>query len=291
MSSGSGRYAEQASYQLWHPNAPSLLLLLHGLGGDRNQPLRLTADLNRNDLVVLAPDARAHGDTPLIGEPDDFTLDAMADDVVALLDRLGQLGKPTYIAGISMGAAVALRLALRPLRGLFGVAFIRPAFSDQPNPANLEPLRRIADLLPLGAAGREQFTHSREYRSVLAVSPSGAASLLDQFDKPAARERSIRLACIPGNVAWRTPNLSDVTVPTLVLGAPRDPVHPAVLAERWAALLPHAVYHQLPTRDDDPELHETATRTLVHQHLAASQQIDGSQQPGGGRSVDLSWQS
>lgn len=264
-------YATKAGYHLQRPGAPHLLLLLHGLGGDRSQPLRLAFGLDRDDITILAPDARAHGETCLIGSASNFTFDAMVADLLALLDRLSQRDKPTYVAGISMGAALSLNLALHGDMDIHGLALVRPAFSDESWPPNLIVMRRIAELLPLGAAGRAQFEASEAYQSIAAVSVSGAASLLDQFDKPHAWERAGRLAYIPANTAWQgTLQLATITAPTLVLGATRDPVHPVELAQRWTDLIPNASYQALPARDDDPVEHELVTRHLVQTHLGVA---------------------
>lgn len=288
-------YARQAGYSLSQADAPNLLLLLHGLGGDRHQPLKLIAGLERPDLAILAPDARAHGETSAIGENADFELDALANDVVALLDLLQQSGKPTYVAGISMGAAVALRLALGPraeagtdtetgtnsdaqadasaehplIPRLAGLALVRPAFSDQPFPANLEPLHRIGDLLAADPDGLYTFRRSQMFTGVAAVSASSATSLLEQFTKPQAVVRSVRLREVPRNSAWQDGEPSRLTTPTLVLGAPRDPVHPITLAQRLAVLIPYATYAELPSRDEKPQHHEEATRAAVQEHLNA----------------------
>ena len=55
---------------------------------------------------------RAHGATGYIGPDDAFSFDGLADDVVALLDRLG-LTRPVVAVGVSMGAGVTLNLAIR----------------------------------------------------------------------------------------------------------------------------------------------------------------------------------
>ena len=268
-------YVQRASFEIHNPHAKQLLLLLHGLGGDRNQPLRLINGWQRDDLTILAPDLRAHGQTDQLGDADSYRLDSMADDVLALLNHLQQLHKPTYIAGISMGAAIALRIALRTPPNLRGLAFIRPAFSDTPYPTNLEPLIRIAPLLPLGAEGRSRYLQSDTYQLVAAASPSGAASLIDQFDKPAAAERADRLRLIPGHTAWTTTaELQGLTAPTIVLGADRDPVHPITLARRWAGFLPNAIFHQVPARDEDPDSFEHETQRLVRDHVVQTLQLD-----------------
>ena len=178
-------YVQRASVEIRNPAAEQLLLLLHGLGGDRNQPLRLIEGWQRDDLAIVAPDLRAHGKTDQLGDADNYQLDSMANDVLALLNHLQQLHKPTYIAGISLGAAVALRIALRRPPNLRGLAFIRPAFSDIPYPTNLEPLARIAPLLPLGAEGRSRYLQSDTYQAVAQPHhPGRPVSLINSTNQP-----------------------------------------------------------------------------------------------------------
>ncbi|HEY1014611.1 MAG TPA: alpha/beta fold hydrolase [Herpetosiphonaceae bacterium] len=63
----------------------------------------------RDAYRVIAPDLRGHGGSALRG--DSATMEQMADDVLALLDRLG-LGR-VALGGLSMGGYVALNLARR----------------------------------------------------------------------------------------------------------------------------------------------------------------------------------
>jgi pimeloyl-ACP methyl ester carboxylesterase len=60
---------------------------------------------------VLAMDCRGHGLTTKSYDPDFYTADKMADDAVGLMDHLG-CGR-VLLAGYSMGACVALNLAVR----------------------------------------------------------------------------------------------------------------------------------------------------------------------------------
>ena len=59
---------------------------------------------------VIAPDLRGFGESPV---PEGvYTMDAMADDVVELLETLEIMG-PVVVGGLSMGGYVALSLAAR----------------------------------------------------------------------------------------------------------------------------------------------------------------------------------
>ena len=60
---------------------------------------------------VIALDCRGHGLSAKSLDPDFYTADKMADDVARLLDHLGIAR--TLVAGYSMGACVALNMAVR----------------------------------------------------------------------------------------------------------------------------------------------------------------------------------
>src|SRR5260370_2553349 len=60
---------------------------------------------------VIALDCRGHGLSTKSLDPDFYTADKMADDVVRLLDHL-RVAR-TLVAGYSMGACVALNMAVR----------------------------------------------------------------------------------------------------------------------------------------------------------------------------------
>jgi pimeloyl-ACP methyl ester carboxylesterase len=60
---------------------------------------------------TIALDCRGHGLSAKSYDPDFYTADAMADDVARLLDHLDVAR--TLVAGYSMGACVALNLAIR----------------------------------------------------------------------------------------------------------------------------------------------------------------------------------
>lgn len=67
----------------------------------------------------------------VIGMESAFTFDGMADDVTALLDRLEL--PSVIVVGMSMGAAIAVRMALREPDRVRGLVLIRPAWLDRPD--------------------------------------------------------------------------------------------------------------------------------------------------------------
>lgn len=258
-------YAHRATFTLIDRGGPHLALLLHGLGGDRTQPLGLTPDrLEATGADVLAPDARGHGDCTVLGAPERFTLDAMADDVADLIEHLALADRRLILVGISMGAAVALRLIRREIRSIDGALLIRPSFGTHPWPPHLEVFRLIADLLRSeGPAGEGAFVGSEAYKAVEGVSPAAAESLVQQFRKPHAAERVTRLEVAPGEVAIDWSGRLATDFPVVVVGAEGDPQHPVAMACRWHEHLEDSELVVVPSRDQEPERYAASLAWLT----------------------------
>lgn len=269
-------------------------LLLHGLGTDHRQPLNLVgpviAAIAPNEPVI-APDIRAHGVSPLIGIPDDFDLDRIAEEVAeqarAVIDAKNEShadgtpaapsGLPFTIVGISLGAAIALRIAVRGLLPVDRAVFVRPSLDDTMLPDNLRIFPVVGQLLAeAGASGEAELRERTIFRRLAAESPAGAQGVLAQFRAARAAERAIRLIEFPRNRAFSDEaELARVAargIRSLVLGAPRDPVHPLALAERWAGGL-EASFEQVPERDAGREAQDREVRELLGRWLVATAQL------------------
>ena len=261
-------------------------VLLHGLGSDRRQPLELFGPVLEAAGApadrVVAPDVRAHGQSAVVGEPADFALDRLADEIAAeVRDALAARGAdaaasaPLTIMGISMGAALALRIALRGSLPIERAVFARPAFDDTPLPDNLRPFPVIGQLLAdLGPqAGLARFREVEPYHRVAESSPAGGRALLSQFTAPDAARRARRLVEIPRNRAFAADaelaRLGARGIRSLVIGARRDPVHPLELAERWAGALGSPL-EVVPARDDGQAAQTAVLRDRLGRWLATA---------------------
>ncbi|UIP57635.1 alpha/beta fold hydrolase [Agromyces marinus] len=250
-------------------------VLLHGLGADRRQPLELFGPVLGTGTVV-APEVRAHGGSEVVGAPEDFALGRLAREVAAEVGAAPSArdGRPLTLVGVSMGAAIALRIASDGLLPVERAVFVRPAFDDRSLPPHLHAFPVIGELLRESGpvAGARRFLGTEPYRRVEAESPAGARGLLGQFGAADAAARAIRLVEIPRNRAFRSDAelgaLAARGVRALVVGAPRDPVHPFGLAERWAGGL-GAPLARVPARDDGQARQTAALREAVGGWLAA----------------------
>ena len=240
-------------------------VLLHGLGGDHKQPLSLSRPVLPPGATVHSPDVRAHGASTTVGT--DFRLDTLAAELVP-----GLPAGPLTIIGISMGAALALRLAVRGDLDISRIVFIRPAFTDEPLPANLASFPVIGSLLrstralpwaPAARRAERAFARTPAFRALAAESPLGAEGALEQFRKPLAAQRAARLIEIPRNAAYTAAELASLAVPATVIAADRDPVHPIAIAEAWADGLGNAVLERVPARDESLRGYIAASRAAI----------------------------
>lgn len=247
-------------------------LFQHGLGGDSAQPFGRFAP--PNGIRLLGLDARGHGETTPLGDEGQLSFAAFADDAAALLDRLEI---PTAaVGGISMGAGVALNLALGAPDRVEALILVRPAWLAAPMPAGTRDLyAAIARLIRAhGAAqGRDRFARSAAYGEIARESPATAASLLGQFARPRAEETVAILERLPADAPFRDLRvLGTIRVPTLVLACRFDAIHPFAHGERLAADIPGARLIEITAKDVSAPQHardiQGAIERFLLEHLA-----------------------
>lgn len=210
------------------------IVFQHGLGGD----MRQTAEAVPAGFRLITLECRGHGASPPI-EP--FSIARFADDVAALAEHL-RLG-PVMLGGISMGAAIASRLAVTRPDLVRALVLARPAWVVEPNPFNMRPNFEVGALLARlpPAEARAAFAASPTARRLAEVAPDNLASLLGFFDRPSPAVIAALLTTIstdgPGIAEG---DLIHLRRPTLVLASAEDDIHPIPHAERLARLIPGA---------------------------------------------------
>jgi pimeloyl-ACP methyl ester carboxylesterase len=235
-------------------------LFQHGLGAQAQQPVELAGE--ELPVRLIAMSGRGHGATPL-GDPGLLAIDAFAEDLAALAGQLGL--RRAIVGGISMGAAVALRLAARQPALVERLVLVRPAWLTRPAPPHLDILRLVAR--HLRAAGRDgvaAFVAEPGYARVLAQSPDNAASLRRQFEAERPEQRATVLErvldCDPG---VSEADLANLAMPALVIANGEDPMHPLALAEQLARLLPGASLRCVTSKSVDPARHGDEVRRAI----------------------------
>ncbi|MCM6774361.1 alpha/beta hydrolase [Nocardia sp. CDC159] len=231
---------------------PALVVALPGTGSD--------ADFARR---AFGP-ACAALDLPFLAvEPDPR---AVVDSCRAALDTAARTGA-VLAAGISLGAAIAVEWAVAHPEAVFGVIAALPAWTGTDTGRCPAALSAAATAAQLRADGLTPVIERMRASSPRWLGDALTQSWTAQWPHlPTALDEA---AAYP----WPTPEtLAALTVPTSIVAAIDDPVHPLPIAEQWTDLIPHADLTRI-TLDDlgtDPAilgtrgLHPLLPRHAVH---------------------------
>src|SRR5438105_14432432 len=108
-----------------HGKGEPLLLLHGGLGSIGMFEPDVPALAAGREVIVV--DLQGHGRTPLGDRP--FRLESIGDDMAALVKRLGR--EQVDVLGYSLGAGVALRMAIQQPQSVRRLAMMSTPFSDE----------------------------------------------------------------------------------------------------------------------------------------------------------------
>jgi pimeloyl-ACP methyl ester carboxylesterase len=216
--------------------------LLHGLTATRRYVVMGSRALPRGGRRVLAYDARGHGSSEPAADGD-YGYARLSADLAAALDAAGL--DRAVLAGASMGAHTALRLALDEPERVAGLVLITPSFdpAEARSPAELERWDALARGLREG--GVEGFVAAYDLDGVAEPMRATVETVLRQ--RLAAHEHpgavADALEAVPRSAPFEDPDqLRALGVPALVIGSrdEPDPGHPLAVAERWAGWIPGA---------------------------------------------------
>jgi pimeloyl-ACP methyl ester carboxylesterase len=239
----------------------------HGLGGDVNQPLGLYRP--PTGVRVIAMDVRAHGETRPLGNVDKLTIASLADDLIGLFDYLGI--KQAVVGGISLGAAIAVNVALRYPGRVLGLVLVRPAWIDCPLPENVALYTTIARLIRESGPrdGLALFRAAPEFLAMERESPDCAKSLIGQFEHPRAVECVARLErLIADSPCSDRAEYGNLKIPTLILGNRQDPIHPWPLAETLSEVISGAVLREITPKSVSLDRHAADVQRAIDEFFA-----------------------
>jgi pimeloyl-ACP methyl ester carboxylesterase len=239
----------------------------HGLGGSTDQTAGLFPETA--GVRFLSLDCRSHGESEPAAQPEDLRFSLIADDIVAWMDHL--VVGDVVLGGISMGAGIALNLALRYPGRVQNLVLSRPAWLDGPMEAR-ELYFEVAALIRSKGIeeGQRAFLESSTYARLRLESSDAANSLLRQFEAPRAKGRVARLEEMPRDVPHPDrKQWAAIKVPTLILATDADPVHPLRLARALADAIPGAEFRQVTSKSVDAALHVREFQLAVGNWLDA----------------------
>lgn len=209
----------------------------HGLCGAAAQPAEVVPEIDHVRLLTL--ECRGHGHSEA-GDPAKFSIAQFADDLAAIISDIGQ---PVILGGISMGAAISLRLAVTRPKLVRALVLARPAWVTDRSPNNMKANAFIGELLLKLSAkdAEEKFLNSEIARGLETEAPDNLQSLKSFFTRAPQEVTAALLTRISadGPDVDRA-QLAKINVPTLVIGHEDDLIHPLGYAKDLKSLIPHS---------------------------------------------------
>src|SRR3984957_5843099 len=218
------------------PGSGGTVLLLHGLLLSQEMDRPLAEDLAARGNRAITMDLLGHG---LSDRPRDkwrYSMAKSAEQVVGLMDHLKV--DEAVVMGTSLGANVALEIAAHNPQRLRGMVIEMPVLD---NGLLWSALTFTPLLVALTFGEPAMKLLSRVTRAIpRRVLPHYGNVMLDLVRQEPGPGGALLQGLFFGRIAPPREERSTFTAPTLVLGHPRDPVHPFSDAGMLAKEMPNA---------------------------------------------------
>lgn len=187
-------------------------------------------------LHVLVLDPLGHGGSDAPADPLSYSVDAFAEQVVALLDHVG--AARAVVGGSSLGANVAVEVAVRAPDRVAGLLLDGPVLDNAlaAQLAVLAPAMYAARFVPLPLRLLRLASRPVPPR----VLPEWLRLARETLDQRPSVVAAVIHGVLFGRFAPTAQERETITARALVLSRPRDPFHPVGDAEQLASELPHA---------------------------------------------------
>jgi pimeloyl-ACP methyl ester carboxylesterase len=225
------------------------VIFQHGLCGSAAQTAEAFPDDPRFRLVTL--ECRGHGTSSPGGEKR-FSIKTFADDLASLIEE--RKFSPCVIGGISMGAAIATRLAVTHPELVKALIIARAAWVATAAPENCAPNFEVGELLSYlpPEEAKAAFLQSGTARRLERLSPDNLNSLTGFF----SREPIGMTAALLKRIASDGPGITEeqlqaLRIPTLIIATDQDVIHPVAHAEKLHALIPGSILKPITSKGVD----------------------------------------
>ncbi len=254
-------------YYETHGDSGESLVLVHGYTGDVSDWRHQLPDFSKTHRL-LAMDLRGHGRSDAPRDRSSYTVEQMADDVEALIERVGL--ERYHLLGHSMGGAIVQEIALR-------------------SPRKLLSLTLHDTSCKFGPGDDPVMTEWRDKR--LAIADTGDMAAVAELPPPVAppphmpadrlQETKVRLANMSpeafigawrGLLAWQgtVGRAREISVPTLIIYGDSD--MPALIrgSQKLAELIPDVRVEVIPEAAHSPQWERpTLFNRALRRHLEA----------------------
>ncbi|MGI8573045.1 MAG: alpha/beta fold hydrolase [Solirubrobacteraceae bacterium] len=230
------RYDGQRLAYTVYGDGPRVTVLMPGLLMSQKMQGPLARSLAKLGNRVVTFDPLGHGASERPRDMWRYSMPAFARQTVALLDHLGL--ETAIVGGTSLGANVTLEVAASAPERLQGMLLEMPVL-DNAIPACAAAFTPLLFALTFGEPAMKVLA-----RSARAIPREHLPFLLELFLDSVSQDPGPSGAVLQGILFGRTaPHRTErrtFGVPALVIGHPRDPIHPFSDADMVARELPNA---------------------------------------------------
>jgi pimeloyl-ACP methyl ester carboxylesterase len=214
------------------------VVLVHGQLMPRRMHQPLARHLAAAGAHVLTVDLLGHGRSDRPDDPLEYSMTAFGEQVLALLDDRGI--DQAVVGGTSLGANASLEVAVIAPERVRGVIAEMPVLDNglEFGILTFAPLLFLSRFVPLSITSLRAATRAVP-RGVV---PFWAGIVLDTLDQRPAPMAAVIHGIFFGRVAPSSRLRRRIEAPALVVGHPRDPLHPAADAAMLADELPDCTF-------------------------------------------------
>ncbi len=244
-------------YEVWGKGSP--LFFLHGMGGGIEQIRKIYEPQEGIQLIV--PNQQGHGNSDADWEHFDF--EHLADDVVALMEELKI--KRACFAGISMGAAVCLNLAVRYPERVEKLLLIRNAWVETSMPEQTR--LAYADLGKcLQKGGLDAFYQTEGWNVVAAASLYTQNAFIRTFQDSSCLKDWQKYLILPEKAPVKSvEQIRSIKMPVYIVANRNDLCHPFEFGERIHTLISGSRFFEIPDKDKDSEGHKKGINQVIQE--------------------------
>jgi pimeloyl-ACP methyl ester carboxylesterase len=237
----------------------------HGLCGDATQTQQVFPD--GTGFRCITVECRGHGQSES-GNKENLSIETFASDIVRFVQerRLEKL----VLGGISMGAAIALRIAVRYPELVKALVIVRPAWLDSAAPINMHPNAFAGELIDSNLPGEALRTFDA---SVMAGNlknngPDNLNSIRGFF----SREPLSITAALLRQISSDGPGVSEADIrnidcPALIIGNRLDFVHPLAYAHTLSGWIRDSRFIEIASKADSPGQYRSELRAALASFL------------------------
>lgn len=216
--------------------AGPLVILIHGMGGDRST-WHAQIEALSDAYTAVAVDLRGYGDSAEATSPLDFKRD-FTDDLLAVMAHFDVAR--AHLVGLSMGGRVARTASLRAPHRIASLTLANtsPGF-DAMAVADMERFiaERSSGISPHALPPRFGL---RQSHGMMAPGASGAALRTAARAMQRVRPGHYLQVLAASTLQDRGDRLEDIGCPTLVISGDGDPVYPAAITRQLTERIPGA---------------------------------------------------